>query len=138
MLTHSIKKYVTTPVVNNVAYPKFDRSAYAPKCMWDKVQYAKWVETVKAKYKVGDYLCINHSFSYADNRVPFWYKIVDINEIHYTCDWDNYHNEPACLSVISELGIVMKKCPTGIRKLTDEEVERVHLQNPAPAALAKG
>ena len=124
MIVHNIRKAVVP--VNNVAYPRFHEPA---RSTWDKITYSKWIETVKEKYKIGDYLCLDHAYVYPDGRLPFWYELVGIEEIHFTAEWDYYHREPACLTVRTESGMLLKKAPVAVRHLTEEEIVCVRLQN---------
>ena len=131
MLTHKIepKKTLVQYTPPSVYQNNGRGSAYGTmKNPWDKLTYSKWIEKIKTHYRTGDFVCLSTSPITTD-KIPFYYEIVDIAEVHYLVDFDVEHREPMCLHVVTQSGYRMAKCPSSIRPLTDEEAELVCLQD---------
>lgn len=99
---------------------------------WDKITYAKWVETVKSEFKVGDLICMRGTMVHsAGKSAPFYYTIESVIEIHSHAFFDTHYEEPLCLNVITAAGFRMTRAPSSVRKLTSEELDLVYIQDKA-------
>jgi len=103
-------------------------------CTWDKVTYIKYIEGVKARFKVGDLVTYMYT-SPSSTVVPHHFKIIYINELAHDVMYDNDLQLPACISVQFGEGTDVKtfvKTPNTLRLLTKEEIALVNLQNTKP------
>jgi hypothetical protein len=137
MITQSIKRpgFVTgflrsslDMVRGRVQQHQAPSYVYKHKSDWGKLVYTNWIEEVKKEFAVGDLVCYHGTAPKADT-LPYYQTIVYIEEMHSDVTWDNYHQQPCAVTARDPALILMKRCPKGIRKLTQEEVSLVRLQN---------
>ena len=134
-----IKKSVIFAPERPVHHAPVQQSAYSRgawkgevACPWDKITYARWVETVKSEFKPGDLICMRGSSVFTNpKQAPFYYTIESIQEIHYLVKFDTHYDEPLCLNVVTAAGFRMSRAPSSIRKLTNEELDLVYISDKA-------
>lgn len=138
MYTYHIKKPWPVPVAPVVQQPApfvprvgHSRGAMygTTKCPWSKIDYIRWVETVKEEFQRGDMCIIKGSHLESHGGKPFYYTIEAIQEIHYIVEFDEHFQEPMALSVVTPYGFRMNKAPSSVRKLTKAEVDHVNVYN---------
>ena len=66
---------------------------------WTKLTYSRWIEDVKLKFKKGDIVTLREIAS-VPGVVPFLYKIVEIQEIHYLAQLDSRKQIPRAIGCV--------------------------------------
>lgn len=106
------------PVVSNPSnktIAKLDRT-------WGKIQYSRWIETVKQTFKKGDYVTYKR-FPNVLGHCPLPYYVVDIEEMHFYAELDKERDVPKALAVaLVGSSTPTYKTPDELRKLTSDEI----------------
>lgn len=103
---------------------------------WDKIKYARWVESVKKSFHVGQ-LVTNKAIHTIPGKVPYHFRVVSISEVMQQVRWDQVAWEPKAVTVqFKSGGIIDNKAPSTLRPLTKEECDLVALQNTEPQGCA--
>lgn len=127
MIVHKICKPEPPALV---LLPPAELKPFNGKCPWAKIEYSRWIEEVKSQFAVGDLVTLRSVITSPSKWIPYYYEIVGINELHYTCDWNAHLREPEAIMVNTSGNFLLHKCPSILRKLTPEEINRVRLSNP--------
>lgn len=103
---------------------------------WDKVKYARWIESVKDAFPKGTLVTLNiiHNIPH---KLPFYFKVEDHLEIQNQVKWDGIAWEPRAVVCVfeSKFGgsrVLDARPPSTLRRLTPEELTLVDLQNQKP------
>lgn len=147
MITHKISKPgIVRAFVGNIFNngqtkpPHINQRALTTNKMFQKMgkmEFSKWLEkNVCSTYVKGDRLTFATTPTIPNQAPPVVYELIYINELWYNNEWDDVVKEPACLSVRSINGVVLSKCPSIMRKLTEEELNLVNLSNTPPQGNA--
>lgn len=133
MYSYKIKKPYVLPPVRTYDRPitPSPRGAWGDSVPnpWDKITYAKWIETVKSEFAVGDLVCMRGTMVHTSKNAPFYYEIESITEIHSHVQFDTHYEEPLCLNVVTAAGFRMTRAPSSVRKLTNAELDLVYIQH---------
>lgn len=140
MITHSIKApgYVQRlPIV----YCRPDTSpTAAPPVRMEKVPFARFIESVKLRFKAGELVTFTH-FSDLDGTLPPQiYKLISISELWYDCIIDVGIKEPRCMLIQSTRRdgeyFPFHSCPGRLRLLSAKELDLVYLRDQTPLGTA--
>lgn len=97
---------------------------------WDKVSFSKWFDNnVQGKFKVGDLVTRIEVQPNTTHTPVYYFEVAYLNELYYTCAWNNLLNEPSCIHIRGRSGETLHRSPKELRQLTVEEVALVNLQN---------
>ena len=98
---------------------------------WTKVQFIKWFEeNVKGKFNEGDLVTRIEYAPYTNpNIIPYYFEVLYVNELYSSIEYNQVCQEPSCLHVKGRSGDILKRCPSELRHLTEEELQIVYLQN---------
>jgi hypothetical protein len=136
MLTYEIKKPVQQSVIQNIRQSFRDKLDEREKDRFrhnymDKIEFAIWIEGIKERFPKGTLVTMAAIPYQTDAIPPAVFKVNDIQEIHFMAPMDEYvPKQPKCVIVDStKYDIQAVYCPKTLRKLTDEEVQLVHLRN---------
>lgn len=96
-----------------------------------KEDFTKFIEDVKTKFKVGDFVCFAHFQPIADQLPGMIYRLEAINELWYDCVIDETSGQPRCVFIRGLMpghsGFL--SIPGTLRQLTEQEKQLVDLQN---------
>lgn len=101
---------------------------------WTKLKYDQWIEKVKVDFPKGT-LCTLFAIPYTPKKIPMVFKVVDHNELSNLVEFDFYHNGPKALVLEQQpftpngVPSIYSRSPQAVRKLTEEELRLVILQN---------
>lgn len=99
----------------------------APKdTLWDKLAYARWLESVKQNFWKGNYYTRKGFPEGGGSYHPTFYKVIDFEEIHHFVEIDKHINEPRAVLCHDPNGKLMKFCPSELRTLTAVEYRICH------------
>jgi hypothetical protein len=91
--------------------------------IWTKHSYSLWIEQVKEKFKVGDYITHRRN-PIVPNWCPLAYKIIEIGEIRHLVPFDTARNLPKALTVVLVGSTVPTHwVPDDTRHLTKDELD---------------
>lgn len=103
---------------------------------WDKLRYARWIESVKKTFSKEQLVTIA-SIHAVPGKVPYHFKIIDIQEVMQQVRWDQAAWEPRAITVQYKTGgIVDQRPPSTLRALTKEECDLVALHHTEPQGNA--
>ena len=143
MLTHSIrpKSFLDKTIEHfrgATGGPASPKSSHTPVQVvdlpWTKLRFTVWLEGIKQAFKEGDLVTLRQ-IPYIPHKIPFYWRITYINELFHDVKYDSTMKEPICITVRTENNIFMTKCPGGLRKFTEEELNLVSLSDKKPAGI---
>lgn len=148
MLSYSIKaknlfSKVASAVVSYLPqqqHPTYNRTLPDPRntaaqtaSEWTKVRFSIWIEDVKKRFPIDCFVTYRQT-PVIDGSFPYALRVSFIHEIMQQVKFDPDIREPIALSCQTPAGGYIDKCPSVLRKLTEEEVRLVIASNSKAAA----
>jgi hypothetical protein len=110
-------------------------SNQSPAVRMGKIEYSRWIEEIKTKFKVGDLVTMAICAPQA-NICPWTCRVTFIEEDHNHVLWDSTAHQPAAVSIITDTGVTNHRAPSTLRLLTEEEKALASLKNQQPLGTA--
>jgi len=111
----------STPATKHRSHPKLNHT-------YTKVEYTRWIEEVKQKYKKGDFIAVRSSPIIMNMAPTCVYVVEDIQELHYEAEMDIMTKTPKALYVqILGTSYPTWRCPEDFRPLAESEKPYVNL-----------
>jgi hypothetical protein len=90
-----------------------------------KIEFAKWIESVKRQWKQGDWVTIQSAPILEGLAPKVCFRINGIQEIHWMAPLDKSCNEPRALNIVGRAGVTLNYPPCKLRHMTEDEVRIV-------------